>query len=70
MQPNTNIPLESETFARRRTVVQVIETDTGTLLRELDASASDPEKVAEGAMRNLDPYRYFTRIVHSSPSAA
>lgn len=58
-----NTPAPSPRNASEKTLVQVVETKTGTVFRELDATSGDPEKVAEGAMRNLDPHRYFTRIV-------
>jgi hypothetical protein len=59
----TNISTGVAAGAAANTVVQVIETETCTVLRELDASTAGAEKVAEGAMRNLDPHRYFTRVV-------
>lgn len=46
-----------------RTVVQIVESETCVILRELDATNQDPETVAECAMRNLNPFRYFTRVV-------
>ena len=60
---NMNLKVGTAPGLRSKTLVQVVESETCTILRELDATDLDPECVAEGAMRNLNPHRYFTRIV-------
>jgi hypothetical protein len=43
-------------------IVQVVETQSGIVYRELDATGQDPERVAEAALRNLDCFRYSSRV--------
>lgn len=59
----TNIPAATSSGNAKKILVQVVETKTSAILRELDAGTADPEHVAANAMRNLDPHRYFTRIL-------
>lgn len=65
----TNIPAATSSGNAEKILVQVVETKTCAILRELDAGTADPEHVAANAMRNLDPYRYSTRVLRPDAPA-
>lgn len=49
--------------------VEIVDADTGEVVKSLPAhSLRQAEKLENGAMRNLNHAKYFTRIVPTAPT--
>lgn len=56
--------------ATKKSIIQLVESASGRVVRTIEVNGQDPDKVENAAMRNMDCFRYFCRRVTQRLGAA